>query len=178
MPARIAPLDPATLSGRAKEIFDGPLKGKHFNIFRSMAVSPAMLDMYLGIGGAMKSASLSPKEQEVIQLAIAQAQDCGYCAAAHTAIGKSVGLTEQQTIEARRGSMPGDPKLNALARFALAIHEKKGFVSDDDVRAFKAAGYSDQQMAEVVGSYVQMIFTSTFNHLNDTPVDFPPAPKI
>ncbi len=174
---RIAAIDPSHATGRAKEVFDGPLKGKHFNIFKSMAVSPAMLDMYLGIGGAMSKASLSHKEQEVIQLAIAQAVDCGYCAAAHTAIGKAAGLTEQQTIEARRGQM-GDAKLNALAKFALAVHEKRGYVSDADVAAFRAAGYGDQQMAEVVGSYTQMIFTSTFNHLNDTAVDFPSAPKL
>lgn len=175
---RIPFVDPAKSAGRAKEVFEGPLKGKHFNIFKSMAQSPAMLDMYLGIAGAMSKASLTHKEQEVIQLAIAEAQNCDYCAAAHTAIGKGAGLTEAQTIEARRGSMPSDAKLNALAKFALAIHEKKGFVNDADVATFKGAGYNDAQVAEVVGSYIQMMFTSTFNHVNDTPVDFPPAPKI
>jgi AhpD family alkylhydroperoxidase len=178
MAPRLAFVDPSTATGRAKEIFDGPLKGKHFNIFKSMAHSPAMLDMYLGIGGAMAKASLSHKEQEVVQLAIAEAQNCDYCASAHTAIGKGAGLTEAQTVEARRGSMPSDAKLHALATFALALHNKKGFVSDGDVAAFRAAGYGDSQLAEVVGSYTQMIFTSTFNHLNETPVDFPPAPKL
>lgn len=174
---RIAPIDPAHASGRAKEIFEGPLKGKHFNLFKSMAASPAVLDMYLGIAGAMGKASLSMKEQEVIQLAIAEAQNCGYCAAAHTAIGKMHGLTDAQTLEARRGHL-ADPKLNALAKFALTIHEKKGFVSDAEVTAFRAAGYADPQIAEVIGSYIQMMFTSTFNHVNETPVDFPAAPKI
>jgi AhpD family alkylhydroperoxidase len=178
MAPRLAYVEPSTATGRAKEIFEGPLKGKSFNIFKSMANSPAMLDLYLGIGGAMAKASLSHKEQEVVQLAIAEAQNCDYCASAHTAIGKGAGLTEAQTMEARRGSMPSDPKLHALATFALAIHNKKGFVSDADVKAFKAAGYTDAHMAEVVGSYTQMIFTSTFNHMNETPVDFPPAPKL
>lgn len=174
---RIASIDPAKATGRAKEVFDGPLKGKHFNIFKSMAASPAVLDVYLGIAGAMSKASLTQKEQEVIQLAIAEAANCEYCASAHTAIGKMAGLTEQQTLEARRGHL-SDPKLNALAKFALAVHEKRGYVSDSDVAAFRAAGYGDQQIAEVVASYTQMIFTSTFNHVNDTPVDFPAAPKL
>ncbi len=174
---RIAPVDPAHASGRAKEVFDGPLKGKHLNIFKSMAGSPALLDMYLGIGGAMSKSSLSTKEQEVVQLAVAEAQNCEYCIAAHTVIGQRAGLTEAQTIEARRGRM-SEPKLDALARFALAIHGKKGFVSDADVAQFKGVGYTDAQMGDVVGSYIQMMFTSTFNHVNDTAVDFPPAPKI
>jgi AhpD family alkylhydroperoxidase len=178
MAPRIPFVDPATVTGRSKEILEGPLKGKHFNIFKSMAQSPAVLEMYLGIAGALSKASLSQKEQEVVQLAIAQAQNCDYCASAHTAIGKGAGLSEAQTIEARRGSMPSDAKLHALATFALAIHTKKGFVSDGDVKAFKASGYSDAHVAEVVASYTQMIFTSTFNHVNETPVDFPLAPKI
>lgn len=170
-------VDPAHATGRVKEIFDGPLKGKHINIFKSMAASPAVLETYLGIAGAMSKASLSHKEQEVIQLAIANAVHCDYCSAAHTVVGKASGLTEQQTVEARRGHL-SDPKLNALAKFALAIHEKRGYVNDTDVAAFRAAGYNDQQMAEVVASYTQMIFTSTFNHLNETPVDFPTPAKV
>jgi AhpD family alkylhydroperoxidase len=174
---RLPAVDPAHATGRAKEVFEGPLKGKTFNIFRSMASAPVLLDMYLGIAGAMGKASLSHKEQEVIQLAVAEANNCEYCASAHTVIGKGAGLTDAQTIEARRGTMM-DAKLNALAKFALAIHEKKGFVTDADIASFKKAGYTDQHMGEVVGSYIQMMFTSTFNHMNNTPVDFPLVQKI
>ncbi len=175
--SRIAPIDPAHATGRAKEIFEGPLKGKHFNIFKSMAASPAALDAYLGFSGAMGKASLSAKEQEVVQLAISEANNCGYCAAAHTAIGKMHGLTDAQTIDARRGHLE-DPKLNALAKFVLAIHEKKGFVSDNDVAAFRNAGYGDAQLAEAVASYAQIVFTNIFNHVNNTPIDFPIPAKI
>jgi uncharacterized peroxidase-related enzyme len=174
---RIAPINPATATGRAKEIFDGPLAGKHFNIFKSMAAGPASLDAYLALSGAVSKGELSAKEREVVQLAVGEATNCGYCVSAHTAIGKSVGLSEPQTIEARRGKL-ADAKLDALAKFALSIHEKKGHVSDADVNAFKHAGYTDGQVAEVVANYALAIYTNYFNHVNDTPVDFPPAPKI
>lgn len=175
--SRIPPVDPAHATGRAKDIFEGPLKGKHFNIFKSMAASPAALEFYTAMSGAMSKASLSPKEQEVIQLAIGEANHCDYCAAAHTAIGQMVGLSKDQTLEARRGKLH-DPKLAALAKFALAIHEKKGFVTDSDVQAFKAAGYTDANLAEVVASYSLAVYTNYFNHVNNTPVDFPPAAKL
>lgn len=174
---RIPPVNPATATGRAKEIFDGPLAGKHFNIFKSMAVSPAALDTYLGMAGALSKAALNAKEREVIQLAIGQANNCEYCQAAHTAIGKSVGLTDAQTIEARRGTL-SDPKLNAVAKFALALHEKKGFVSDSDYKNFKAAGYTDAHAAEAVASYALALYTNYFNHMNNTPTDFPAVPAI
>lgn len=175
--ARITPVDPATATGRAKEIFEGPLKGKYFNIFRSMAASPAALDAYLGMAGALSNASLSAKEREVIQLAVAQANNCDYCLAAHTMIGKGAGLTEAQTIEARRGTL-ADPKLDAIAKFALRIQEKRGFVSDADLAAFKKAGYSDAHVAEAIATYALAIYTNFFNHVNHTAVDFPTPPTI
>ncbi|MEL7473832.1 MAG: carboxymuconolactone decarboxylase family protein, partial [Planctomycetota bacterium] len=98
--ARLQVVDPATASGRAKEIFDGPLKGKHFNIFKGMANSPAVLDFYLGMGGAASKFELTGAQQEAIQLAVGEANGCGYCVAAHTAIGKGAGLSEEQTVAA------------------------------------------------------------------------------
>lgn len=174
---RLNTVNPATATGRAKEIFEGPLKGKHFNIFKAMANSPAALDVYLAMSGALNNASLSAPEREVIQLAVGQANNCDYCVDAHTAIGTMVGLTKEQTIEARRGSM-ADPKLAALAKFALAIHEKRGFVSDADLAAFKAAGYADAHVAEAVATYALALYTNYFNHVNHTQSDFPSAPAI
>ncbi len=175
--SRIPAVDPATATGRTKEIFEGPLKGKTFNIFKSMGQSPAALDAYLGLAGALSKASLSSKEVETIQLAVGEANNCAYCVAAHTLIGKGAGLSDAQTIGARRGK-PGDPKLDALARFALAIHEKKGFVADADIAAFKSAGYSDAAIPEVLAAYALATYTNYFNHVNKTAVDFPAAPAL
>lgn len=174
---RIKPVDPATATGRAKEIFEGPLKGKTFNIFKAMASSPAALDVYLGMSGALAHSGLNAKEREAIQLAIGEANNCGYCVAAHTVIGKGAGLTDAQTIEARRGKVE-DPKLGALVRFALAIHEKRGFVSDADVTAFKNAGYTDGSIADTLATYALAVYTNYFNHVNATEVDFPAVASI
>ena len=175
---RLNTVEPENATGRAKEIFDGPLKGKHLNIFKGMANSPAALETYLGISGALKNASLSDAEKEVVQLAVGEANGCKYCTAAHTMMAKNAGLTEDQTLAARRGSIPDDPKLNALAGFATAINEKKGWVSDDDLSNFKNAGYDDGAVAEVLAVYAQAIFTNYFNHVNETDVDFPAAPAV
>lgn len=177
MTSRIAPIDPKTATGKAKELFEGPLKGKEFNIFKSMAASPAALESYAALSGAVARGQLSPKEREVIQLAVGQANSCDYCVAAHTLMGKGAGLSEDQTIEARRGSLK-DAKLAALAKFALALHEKKGFVSDADFQAFTGAGYTPAHAAEALANYTLALYTNYFNHMNDTPIDFPAAPKV
>ena len=176
--SRLQTIDPATASADVQSIFQGPLKGKEFNIFKAMANSPAVLNTYLGMAGALAKASLSAKEQEVIQLAIAQENSCDYCLAAHTALGKGAGLSEEQTVGARQGSIGDDPKLNALATFAHALHAKKGFVDDADVQAFRDAGYDDGAIAEVTAVYAFATFTNFFNHVNGTAVDFPAAPAF
>lgn len=174
---RITPIDPANAAGRAKEIFEGPLKGKAFNIFKAMAASPAALDAYLGMSGALAKGILTPQEREVIHLALGEARACGYCVAAHTAIGKGAGLTESQTIEARKGTMT-DPRLGAMARFVTALEEKKGNATDADLADFRKAGYTDAHLAETLAHFGLATYTNYFNHVNDTPIDFPAAPSL
>ncbi|MCG3125225.1 MAG: hypothetical protein CHACPFDD_00041 [Phycisphaerae bacterium] len=174
---RLTVVDPSTATGKVKEIFDGPLKGKHLNIFRGLANSPAALQGYLGISGALKEGLLSAKEREVIALTLAEMNQCAYCLAAHTAIGKGAGMSEQDTIDARKGKL-GDPKTAALRQFVITLHEKKGFVGDDALKTFRAAGFSDGHVAEVIANYALNIYTNYFNHVNDTTVDFPAAPKL
>jgi len=175
--ARLKTIDPSEARGRAKEIFNGPLKGKTFNIFKGMANSPAALDAYVALSGALADTSLSDAEREIVQLAVSQQNGCEYCQRAHTAIGKMAGLSDEQAVAARRGRLE-DAKLDALARFALTIHEKKGWVSDSDLDAFRSAGYSDGHIAEVVATLALATYTNYFNHINQTEPDFPEVPEI
>lgn len=175
---RLSVIDPEQASGDVREVFDGPLKGKHLNIFKGMANSPAALHAYLGLAGALAKASLSAKEQEAIQLLVSQQNGCSYCLAAHTAIGMKAGLSQDQTVAVRQGVPTGDAKLDALVRFASNLYEKKGRVSDEDLAAVKGAGYDDGAVAEAVASYALAMYTNAFNIANDTEVDFPPPPSI
>lgn len=175
--SRLQVVDPAQATGRVKEIFEGPLKGKHLNIFKGLGNSPVGLDAYIGIAGALSKGDLTAADHEVIQLAISEENNCEYCVAAHTVIGKGAGLSEEQTIAARRGDDTGDARKNAIAAFARALHSSKGFVSDDDLAAFKEAGFSDAHVVEVLTTYALAIFTNYFNHVNQTENDFPAAPS-
>ncbi len=175
---RLSTINPASATGKAKELFEGPLKAMQLNIFKEMANSPAAVQFYLNANQALGQGVLTQKEREVIQLAISQQTSCDYCLAAHTHMGKGAGLTEAQTIGARRGSVEGDAKLTALSKFVIALHEKKGHLSDGDVQAFRTAGYNDAGIAEAIAMYSVIIFTNYFNHVNQTVVDLPAFPKI
>jgi uncharacterized peroxidase-related enzyme len=174
---RLNVVDPKSAQGEVKQIFEGPLEGKHLNIFKGLANSSAALNAYLGLSSALSKGELTATEREAIALALGEANDCDYCTAAHTAIGKNAGMSEDETIAARKGD-PADPKTKALVTFVLKLRDASGWVEDQDVQAVKDAGYSDGAVAEAVANYALNVFTNYFNHVNQTEVDFPKAPAM
>ncbi|MEO1008983.1 MAG: carboxymuconolactone decarboxylase family protein [Planctomycetota bacterium] len=174
---RLNVVDPASATGEVKDLLDGPLKSMHINIIKGMANSAAGLKAYMNMSGALGEGSLSAGEREIVALVVGQRNSCDYCLAAHTALGKGAGLSEEQTLGARRGDLD-DAKLSALATFAHAIVEKKGFVDDSDLAAFRGAGYDDGAVVEVIGAVALNFYTNYFNHVNQTDVDFPAAQPV
>jgi uncharacterized peroxidase-related enzyme len=159
-------------------IFDNLKKALGFvpNLYATFAYSPAALGTYLALQNA--KSSLTPKEREVINLVVSQVNDCEYCLAAHTALGKMLGLTDAQILEIRRGRASFDPKLDRLIRFVREIVEKRGHVSAATTDAFLAAGWSQ---ANLVDAIMVVGDKSISNYLHGTtkiPVDFPAAEKL
>ncbi|MGE0480947.1 MAG: carboxymuconolactone decarboxylase family protein [Phycisphaerae bacterium] len=166
-------------TGPARELFDAVKHklGGVPNMFRTMANSPAVLKAYLSFSGALAETSLAPKLREQIALAVAGVNHCDYCAAAHTALGKKAGLGEDETIANRQGRA-ADPKVEAALRFALAIAERRGEVTDAELSATRAAGYNDAQIAEIVAAVALNLFTNYFNNVAQTEIDFPRAREL
>lgn len=166
-------------SGRLRELYDGLKKaiGAVPNIYRGVANSPAALDVLLGMGAKLREGGLSGAETEAVKLVVSQTYGCNYCLAAHTMIGRKAGLTEEDTIAIRRGTI-GHPRFSALVRFVGKAIEPAGRISDEDLRAFRSAGFSDGQVTEILMVLAQTVFTTLFNRVNQTEIDFPAAPGL
>src|SRR5207245_2345513 len=102
---------------------------------------------------------------------------CDYCLAAHSTIGKMVGLTAEQIHDSRLGTAI-DPKADALIRFAVKVVQTHGQVSDADLDEVREAGFGDAVIAEVIGHVALSIFTNYFNNVAQTDVDFPRAAPL
>jgi uncharacterized peroxidase-related enzyme len=176
---RIQPLTMDSASADAKKIFEGikAKLGKVPNIYATMAHSPVTLQAMLHYNQELRKGSLSGREIEVIALAVGQANDCDYCVAAHTVIGKMAGLSVEETIESRQGK-GHDPKLDALVKLAIDITKTGGRPSDQAIVAFRKAGYSDAALIEVIAWVTYNIFTNYFNHIAETVSDFPAPPAL
>lgn len=171
---RIAAVDPAQATGKAKQLLDGVQAklGMTPNLMKTLASGPAALEAYLNFGAALAGGKLDAKLREQIALTVAQANSCEYCLSAHTAIGKMVGLKPEE-IEAGREALSADPKRAAALRFAQALVVERGEVSDEALASVREAGYADGEIAEIVANVAINIFTNYFNHVARTDVDFP-----
>ena len=171
---RLNAIDPSIATGKAKELLDGVKTkiGMVPNLMRTFANSAAALEGYLSFSGALGGGLLSAKVREQIALAVADANSCEYCLSAHTAIGKRVGLSENE-IAASRQASSGDARTDAALKFAHQIVIKRGEVGDRDVQSVRAAGFSDGEITEIVANVALNIFTNYFNHVAQTVVDFP-----
>jgi uncharacterized peroxidase-related enzyme len=178
MAARITPVNVASAQPKAKELLEAVQKkiGMTPNMMRTMAQSPAVLEGYLSFSGALSHGVLPAKVREELALFVGQINQCDYCVAAHTTLGKMAGLQADQLINARHGLAKGEAETQAALKFAETIVETRGAVSDGDLAATRAAGLDDAKIAEVVAHVALNIFTNYFNRVAQTEVDFPKVP--
>ena len=176
---RITPINPQSARGRARELLDA-VKAKLGivpNMTRAMAVSPPVLEAYVGFIGALGQGVLPARVREQLALDVGEANRCDYCVSAHCVLGKGAGLTDQDVLASRRGAS-ADPREDVLLRFARTVLEKKGVIEDADVAAVREAGYGDAEIAEVVAHVGLNVFTNYFNHVAGTTLDFPKASAL
>lgn len=172
--ARLTQLTDTDASPDAQALFTG-IKGKVGmvpNLYRVAANRPAVLEGLLGLGETLGKGRFDASTREAIALTVAGANDCDYCASAHTAISKGLKVSEDE-ISARLDGRSSDPTLQAILTFAAAVVDRRGFATDADLAAARDAGLDDGDIVEVIGNVVQNIFTNYLNHVADTDIDFP-----
>jgi uncharacterized peroxidase-related enzyme len=142
------------------------------NLFRLVGTSPAALEGYLGLNGALGH-TLDAKTREGIALAIAQANGCDYCLSAHTYLGLNLAKIDEVEIALNRAGHSGDAKADAAILFARKVLEARGRVSDADIAAVRLAGFSEAQVIEIVANVALNVLTNYINNVAETDIDFP-----
>lgn len=172
--ARLPIQNVESASGSNKDIFAALQKGLGMvpNMTRVMANSPAVLQSYAQFTGAMGTAKLSPQIREQIALLTAESNACTYCLSAHSVLGRMAGLNQAQ-IDGARKLESSDPRTFAALTFAQAVIDTRGGIVEGDLKAVRAAGFSDAEIAEIVAAVALNFFTNFFNRAFDVDVDFP-----
>lgn len=143
------------------------------NLFRLVATSPAALEGYLSMSGALGKGALPAQTRERIALAVAEINSCDYCLSAHTYLGKNLAKLDDAEMAANRGGASHDGKADAAVRFAVKVTRLRGRISADDFAAVQSAGYNDAQIIEIVQHVALNCWTNYLNNVFLTDIDFP-----
>ena len=176
---RLRPIDLQLAPGATRELLAGVHEqlGMVPKMIATMAHSEVVARAYVGLSEALSSGAIPPRLREQIALAVGQANDCVYCVAAHTAVGKSVGLTDDEVRDARAAKSP-DRTTDAALRFARRIVDLRGAVSESDLAAVRAAGYGDATIVEIIAHVALNVFSNYFNRVAIPEVDFPAVADV
>jgi uncharacterized peroxidase-related enzyme len=148
------------------------------NLFRLTATSPATLEGYLSLNGALGKGALNAATRERIALAVSEVNGCGYCLAAHSYLGKNLAKLSDAEIIANRKGHSSDAKAEAAVTFAVKVTKNRGAVSEKELAAVTSAGYSHAEVLEIVAHVALNTLTNYINEVFKTDVDFPAAPKL
>ncbi len=154
-------------------IFDNLEKSLGFvpNLFATYAHSNNALKNYLDFSNA--KTSLKAKEKEVVNLVVSQVNNCEYCLAAHTAIGKMNGFSEEQIIELRAGEASFDTKLDALAKLAQNVTKSRGNTNPQILENFFNAGWTKENLIDTISLVGDKTISNYIHNTTKVPVDFP-----
>lgn len=143
------------------------------NLFRLVANSPAALEGYVSLMGALGKGELAAATRERVALAVAEINGCDYCLSAHSYLGRNVAHLDDSEIAANRSGTSNDSHADAAVRFAARVAKLHGHVTDEDFAAVKAAGYTDAQIIEIVQHVALNVWTNYINTVARTEIDFP-----
>ena len=148
------------------------------NMYANMANIPGLLETYLlGYGAFRSDSGFDRAEQEVVLLAISQANGCSYCVAAHSTIADMAKVPADITDALRAGGPLPEAKLDALATFTRVMLETRGLPTRSDVEAFLAAGYTEEHILHIVLALAVKTISNYSNHLFHTPLDTAFVPR-
>jgi len=165
--------DTNTAPTTSAEILNGVQEAWGFvpNLHRILAESPAALEAYSTLWGIAEKTGFTAQERNIAYLAIIYENECTYCMAGHSNLSRMAKVDPEEIAAIREGRPLADAKHEALRQFAANVTSQRGVVSETDVAAFKAAGYDNRAVLDVLVLAATKLISNYANHLADTPND-------
>lgn len=143
---------------------DVPRKtGAMLNFYKVLAHSPAVLQGYLTLSGALGRFKLDSKLRELAYLKTSQINNCEYCLHYHKQLGMKAGLSERQVDDVSRfeASDVYDDLQRDVMRFAEGVTRQVR--SDDALVGRLKRLLSDQELVELAATVSLANFTNRIN---------------
>ncbi|WP_309115565.1 carboxymuconolactone decarboxylase family protein [Saccharothrix sp.] len=136
-----------------------------------MAESPELLAGYNALAEQFGKSSLPEPAKHVVLITTSVLNGCEYCVAAHTTVALKAGV-DQAVVEAlRAGKGLADEELEEVRALTESMVTDRGWVSDERVERFLAAGYTKRNLLDVVLGVGVKTLSNYTNHIAHTPLD-------
>jgi len=141
-------------------------------LIKEMAKSRAVVLVYRNGQKAMASASLSPADQQVVQLAVSAINQCDYCRAAHQMGCRLEGISVSD-LEAIQdpGQLPRPSRLEGLVYATRLVMSKRVLLDTADLEALQGHGIGRAQLYEIVALVGLKTISNYINHIASTRID-------
>jgi uncharacterized peroxidase-related enzyme len=143
------------------------------NLMKLVGYSPAALEGYLSLSGALGKGKLNAQLRERIALTVAEYNGCDYCLSAHDYLGRNVAKVSSTELDAARSARSEDARTEAALQFALRVAQSRGRVSDAELATLRLAGFDEASTIEIVANVAVNVLTNYMNNVAQTDIDFP-----
>jgi len=141
------------------------------NVFAVMGATPPVLRGFTELTTQFGETSLTATEQEIVHITVSVENGCEYCVAGHTAFARIKNVPDEIIAALRDGGTITNPKLAALHGFTRNVVQKRGHVTHGDLQNFLAAGYTTNQVQEVILGISEKTLSNLISVVLDIPLD-------
>jgi AhpD family alkylhydroperoxidase len=143
------------------------------NLAAVMAESPTLVRGFFALRDIYAQGTLTGAEIQVLSIANAVENDCGWCVAFHSAMALKEGVAPASVTALRAGDAPAEPRDAALAGLTRSLIRNRGKAGSRELDAFYAAGYTPAQALEVVLGIAFSTMANFAGHFANVPLDEP-----
>lgn len=141
------------------------------NLHGVLAEAPGLLEAYQNMHELVVNSSFDSDEITVLWQSINVEHACHYCVPAHTAIAKAMKVDDAITEALRNETELPTQKLETLRKVTLSVVENRGNISQEEIKEFLDAGFTQRQLLEIILGVAQKTISNYTNHIANTPLD-------
>jgi alkylhydroperoxidase family enzyme len=141
------------------------------NLPAVIANSPKLINALVGLFAQVHSPGLSEAENQIVLLTDAVTNSSAYAVAFHTTLALQQGIDSEETSAIREGHLPRDKRFAALSNLAKTLIEKRGHLSEQELDSFIAAGFTKEQVLEVIAIVAASTITNYTGTIANPPLE-------
>jgi len=147
------------------------------NLAATMAESPVLINGFVGSFGNFHGGSFTDAQRQVLLLTNAVTNRCAWAVAFHSTLALKEGVSPSDVTAIREQRVPADAQVAALSGLTRSLIEKRGHLAEDDIQAFRAAGFAHDQVLEVIAGLAVSVMANYAGNITQPALEAPFAPQ-